>query len=176
MAGPILCLDISTVTGVAWGSPGDAAPDWRVWKLPKHISRGAVGMAFENELDKALDELKPCRLVYEAPLPPNLQSDAEGGFFTIGLALMAEACAARWEVPVISRSSQTFRKAVIGRVHLSDEEKRMRPRPTVKSLIVRPWIEGQGWDIPDHNACDAAVIWAYEVGTRHAEFRKRRAA
>jgi hypothetical protein len=174
--GGILCLDLSTETGWAYGHPGDPAPSWGVWKLPKHISRGAVGLAFENEFEGMLEAQKPVRVVYEAPLPPNLQSNADAGFFTIGLAFTTEACAARWEIPVFSRSSQTFRNAVIGRVYLTDEEKRAKPRLSVKTAIVAPWIAAQGWQITDHNAADAAVVWAYETGIRHTGFGKRRAA
>jgi len=174
--GGILCLDIATDTGWAYGLPGDPAPVWGVWRFPAHVSRGAAGAALEDELEKKLDEYQPCRLVFEAPLPANLQTNAASAFMLIGMAFATESCAHRCEVPVFSRSSDTFRNAVIGRSHLHDDEKRERPRPTVKTRIVAPRIAARGWKIPDHNAADAAVVWAYETGIRHAMFNKRRAA
>ena len=174
--GGILCLDLATDTGWAYGHPGDSAPAWGVWKLPRHLGRGAMCSAFQDALDKALDELKPSRLVYEAPLPANLQGNADAAFILIGLAFATDGCGSRWEVDTRSRSSDTFRNAVIGRSRLNDEEKRERPKKTVKTAIVAPWIQSMGWSITDHNAADAAVAWAYETGIRHANFNRRRVA
>ena len=174
--GGILFLDLALSTGWAYGHPGDARPTWGVCKLPGHISRGAAGMALENELDAHLDTLKPVRIGYEAPLPANLQTDAQSAFVLIGLAMLVESCAHRWSVPLVSRQSQQVRQAVIGRSYLTDEEKRSRPKPSVKKAIVLPWITKMGWSINQHDAADAAVGWAYEAGIRHPDFRKRRAA
>jgi hypothetical protein len=174
--GGVLCLDLATETGWAYGHPGDPAPAWGVWRLPKHVGRGAVCAAFEDELDRLLAELRPVRLVYEAPLPANLQGSADTAFILIGLAFATEGCGHRSELLTVSRSSGTFRNAVIGRSRLTDEEKRARPKLTVKTAIVAPWIAAQGWKITDHNGADAAVVWAYETGIRHAAFGRRRTA
>lgn len=123
-----------------------------------------------------LEQHKPARVVYEAPLPPNLQGDRETCYITYGLAVAAEACAWRAGIEVFSHSSTTIRSAVIGRAHLTEEEKRSRPRPTVKTAIVAPWIKAQGWNVPENNAADAVVCWAYACGMRHPGFGKRRAA
>jgi len=151
-------------------------PFWGVWKLPGHISRGVAGMALENELESCMETWRPSMLGYEAPLPPNLQTNAESARILIGLAMAAEISAARFEIPVISRSSQVYRTAVIGRSHLTDEEKAARPRMTVKSAIVAPWIRAHGWQITEHDAADAVVGLCYELGIRHSGFRKKKAA
>lgn len=174
--GLVLALDLSTTTGFAVGRPGDDPPKWGAIILPKEKGRGAVAASFEDWLDGMLEQHKPTRLVYEAPLPPNLQGDRETCYITYGLAVAAEACAWRAGIEVWSHSSQTIRTAVIGRAHLTEEEKRMRPRPTVKTAIVAPWIKSMGWDIQENNAADAVVVWAYATGFRHAGFGKRRAA
>lgn len=172
----VFALDLSTTTGWACGNVGDTPPQWGVVILPKDKGHGAVAATFEDWLDGMLEQHKPTRLVYEAPLPPNLQGDRETCYITYGLAVAAEACAWRAGIEVWSHSSQTIRTAVIGRAHLTEEEKRLRPRPTVKTAIVAPWLKSMGWDIQENNAADAAVVWAYACGLRHAGFGKRRAA
>lgn len=174
--GRVIALDLSTTVGFAIGRPGDSPPVWGAIILPKEKGRGAVCATFEDWLDATLEETRPSRLVYEAPLPPNLHNDAATAFYTYGLALAAEACAFRQGIEVFSHSSQTIRTAVIGRAHLTEVEKNTRPRPSVKKAIVLPWIIAQGWNVTEHNACDAIVAWAYATGTRHALFGKRRAA
>ena len=173
----VLALDLSTTTGWAVGKPGDNPPCWGAVILPKEKGRGAVAAAFEDWLDDMLDRYKPSRVVYEAPLPPNLQGDRETCYITYGLAVATEACAFRAGLhQPYSHSSTTIRSAVIGRAHLNEEEKRIRPRVTVKTAIVAPWIKAQGWEVPENNAADAVVVWAYSTGVRHSGFGKRRAA
>lgn len=174
--GGALGLDLAWACGWAYGLREDAAPEWGVWRLPGHVSRGSAIAALEDELERFLEEQSPLLVAYEAPLPPHLQTDANTAFILIGLSGAVEACCSRYNIPVISRSSTTYRSAVIGRAHLTDEEKRQKPRPTVKTAIVEPWIQSQGWSISDDNGRDAAVVWAYETGHRHPNFGRRRAA
>jgi len=180
--GGILCLDLGgNATGWAYGHIGDAAPSWGVWRPERRageldISRGQKGNTLETALDQIIEERRPSRIFYEAPLAADQQGNADTAFILIGLAMVVETTADRWGIPLRSRSSDTYRSAVIGRSRLTDAEKRTRPKPTVKTAIVAPWIESMGWNIPENNAADAAVIWAYETGIRHADFGKRRAA
>lgn len=173
----ILALDVALTVGFAYGHKEMDAPDWGVWVLPGHICRGAAIAALEEKLEEFIEAQQPALIAYEAPLPPNLQTDASSAFILLSLAGAVEASASRYGVRVISRSSTTYRTAVIGRARLTDEEKRLRhPRLSVKTAIVAPWVKAQGWDISDHNAADAAVVWAYEVGRRHPGFGRRGAS
>lgn len=174
--GKVLALDLSTETGWAFGRPGPGCPEWGFIELPKEESRAAVIARFEDWLDAAIDRLKPDAVVYEAPFGPQQQRDVLSCFYAYALAGATEACCFRAQVPFRSHSVETIRTAVLGRKTLTEDEKRMKPRVTVKTQIVAPWIKSQGWDISNHNSRDAAVVWAYATGYRHALFGKRRAA
>lgn len=144
--------------------------------LPKEAGHGAVCAAFEDWLDQFLENEKPDLVSYEAPLPPNLQGDRESCVYNYGLTFACEGSCWRAGLKPVSHSLDTLRGAVIGRTQLTKIEKAMRPRPSVKSLIIEPWVRAQGWNINEPNARDAAVVFAYETGIRHANFRKRRTA
>lgn len=173
--GKVLGLDLSSTVGFCWGRPGDV-PRWGARILPKQDGPGAVCAALEDWLDEFLAVEKPDVIGYEAPLPPMLQGDREACIYAYGLTFAAEACAWRAGIPCRAHSLDTLRGAVIGRTRLTDEEKAIRPRVSVKNAIIAPWVRSQGWDITDPDSRDAAVVWAYICGIRHAEFRKRRAA
>ena len=180
--GGILCLDLAGMaTGWAYGHPGDAAPSWGVWRPERRvgepdIGRGQKGHVLETALDDIIEDRRPVGIFYEAPLAADQQGNTDTAFILIGLAMIVEATADRWRIPVKSRGSGTYRSAVIGRSQLTEEERQVRPKLTVKTAIVAPWIASMGWDITDHNAADAAVIFAYETGIRHANFGRRRMA
>lgn len=175
-SGKVLGLDLSPVVGFCWGYAGDV-PRWGAVILPKEKGQGAVCAALEDWLDEFIENERPDAIAYEAPLPPNLQGDREACIYSYGLTFAAEGCAYRASILIRPHSLDTLRGAVIGRTRLTAEEKAIRnPRLTVKTAIVAPWVKSMGWDISDPDARDAAVVWAYAVGVRHAEFRKRRAA
>lgn len=174
--GKVLGLDLSPTVGWAFGRPGDREPRWGEYKLRKDISYGAVCADFEDWLDAFIAREKPDLISFEAPLAPDQQGSRESCVYNYGLPFAAQGCAHRASVPIISHSLDTLRSAVIGRTRLTDLEKRVRPQLSVKSAIIAPWVISQGWDISEPNARDAAVVWAYEIGVRHAGFGKRRAA
>ena len=171
----IVGLDLSPTIGFAVGYAGEV-PRWGAVKLPKDAGYGAVCAAFEDWLEQFLETEKPDLVVYEAPLAPDQQGDRESCVYAYGLAFAAMGSVWRAGIPIEWHGVDTLRGAVIGRTKLTAEEKRRRPRPTVKTLIVEPWIKAQGWDISHPDARDAAVVWAYSVGMRHPAFGRRRAA
>lgn len=173
--GLTLGLDLSPTLGWCLGRPGDV-PRWGSVILRKELGHGAVCAGFEDWFDTFLEEEKPETVAYEAPLPPNLQGDRESCIYNYGLTFAAEGCCHRIGIKSINHSLDTLRGAVIGRTKLTVAEKAIRPRPSVKTLIVAPWVASMGWDITHPDARDAAVVWAYEVGIRHANFGRRRAA
>jgi len=162
----VLFLDLSKHVGWAYGANPDVQPLWGVWRLPTGFELGRIFAAFENELLGALDTLQPRLVGMEAPLSANQQTDAFTAELQIGLAAIAECACYRWEKPLMRRSSGTIRSAVIGRARRTDAER--QARLDVKKAIVEPWCVARGWTITDHNARDAAVGWAYEMGIRHA--------
>ena len=174
--GLVLGLDLSPKVGWALGRPGDA-PRWGMRELPKEDGLGACCATFEDWLDEFLENERPDLISYEAPLAPDLQGSRETCEYNYGLPFAARGCAFRAQIEIVSHSIDTLRGAVIGRTRLTEDEKRVRPRLTVKKAIIEPWVRSMGWSIGDDNARDAAVVWGYEVGMRHEMFgRKRRPA
>lgn len=173
--GRVLGLDLSPTFGWCFGRPGDS-PRWGARDLRKDISYGAVCANLEDWLDDFLTLEKPDLISFEAPLAPDDQGSRESCVYNYGLPFAAQGCAHRAQIPIVSHSLDTLRGAVIGRTRLTDIEKRVRPHLTVKTAIVAPWVKSMGWEISEPNARDAAVVWAYECGIRHANFGKRRVA
>lgn len=172
--GGVFWIDAATKVGWAYGMPTWDAPEWGVWQLPDGPDLGRKLVAFDNALCDAFDKYRPSLFGIEAPLPAGGQTNAHTARMLIGMAAVAEVCAYRWEVRYVERSSTTVRAAVIGRSRRSDEDK--AAGLDVKDAIVAPWIKAQGWKISDHNARDAAVGWAYEIGMRAGAPRVTKAA
>lgn len=173
--GRVLALDLATVCGWAAGRPGDSPPAWGAVILPREHGRGAVCAAYEDWLDGRIAELAPALVAYEAPLNPHQQRDRESCFFAFGLAMATEGCAWRAGVECRPYALDTIRSAVLGRKTLTEEEKAIRPRVSVKTAIVAPFISSLGWAVPQPDAADALIVWLYATGHRHAGFRKRAA-
>lgn len=169
----IVGLDLSPTVGWCAGYAGEV-PRWGALVLPKEAGHGAVCAAFEDWFDQFIEAEKPDVIVYEAPLAPDQQGDRESCVYNFGLTFAAEGCAYRVGTEIRSHSLDTLRGAVIGRTKLTSGEKAIRPRLSVKTAVVAPWVKSMGWDIINPDARDAAVVWAYSTGIRHADFGKRR--
>ncbi|MEJ0017511.1 MAG: hypothetical protein WDN25_13290 [Acetobacteraceae bacterium] len=172
--GGVLFLDLSRTVGWAYGADPEAEPLWGVWRLPAGFELGRVFASYENELLRAFEEYGPAKVGMEAPLPASQQTDAFTAELQIGLAAITECACYRWDKPLMRRSSQTIRSAVIGRAHRTDAER--QARIDVKKAIVEPWVAARGWRITDHNSRDAAVGLAYELGVRHVRQGRRQRA
>jgi hypothetical protein len=168
-------LDLSRAgTGFAYGDSLDRPPVTGVWKLPgDEYEHGRTWAALDNELGTLLKLVRPLLVGIEAPLPPRFQTTPESGRLAFGLTATAEQTCYRFSIECRLVKSETARSKVIGRAHLDEHEK--RARETVKTAIVAPWVRSMGWDIPNHNAADAAVGWAFLIGHRYVKPKKRAA-
>jgi len=156
--GGILALDLSQTTGWAYGGIGDRTPACGCWRLPYEGGEGGRFAAFENELVDAMDALQPGSLVLEAPL----SFQALLGISTMKvmaqqLALRGIAYAEAWRarVPISEVSSDIVRLALLGQSRFA--------KGTVKREVVA-YCKARGWRVPDHNAADACLTWAWHVG------------
>jgi hypothetical protein len=163
--GGILFLDLSRAgTGWAYGDI-HAPPRTGVWRLPgDETSFGRTWAALDNELAAFLKLIRPLKVGIEAPLPPRYQTTPESGRLAFGLTATAEQTCYRFEIECVLVRADTARSKVIGRAHLSDDER--RAKRTVKEAIVAPWVRQIGWEVADHNAADACVGLAYLLGYR----------
>lgn len=160
--GGVLFLDLSLSVGFAVGPPDMLAtgPVWGVWRLPTLPDLGRRLCAFENELCDAIHKYQPSVIGIEAPMMGG-KGSAHTAELLLCLSGVAEMVAYRWERRFTRRSSQSLRAQVCGRARVGEDDD-----GDVKQVIVEPWVRSMGWKITDHNARDASVGWAYEIGVR----------
>jgi crossover junction endodeoxyribonuclease RuvC len=147
--GGILALDLSTRTGWAYGLPG-AVPVTGVWMLPSYaIDPGRCLAALGNEFADAIWLHQPTQVWVEAPLSLSGQTHANTAMQQFQLdGVVLETCY-RWERPVRRAHAGTVRKAVLGRGN------------NVSKDDVVAWAVARGIAVADHNAADAAMLWAH---------------
>lgn len=155
--GGVLALDLSSRVGWAYGAIDTAVPAFGVWALPRIGGEGARFAAFENELAEAMEDLQPGRIVLEAPMSLR----ALCGVSTLHvvaqqLTLRGIAYAEAWRasVPISEISSDMVRFAMLGQSRFA--------KGTVKREVVA-YCRARGWRVPDHNAADACLVWAWET-------------
>jgi Holliday junction resolvasome RuvABC endonuclease subunit len=149
--GGIFALDLSSQVGWAYGRPGQR-PVNGTWVLPHIGGSGARFASFENELAAAVELYDPAHLVVEAPLPLPAQNNADVAKQQLGLRAFVLAEGYRASIPVHEVDAYTVRKDLFGTGRF--------PKGRVKEVVFK-WARGQGFDVPDHNAADACVLFAY---------------
>lgn len=164
--GGILFLDLSTHVGWVYGHPADnVVPLWGCLDLPE----GGYGHVFNslmNALEDLLDAHQPARVGIEDIISQRHNSTYTARL-TAGLHAVTDLVCYQADLNLERVSVDHIRKTVIGRARLTALEKAVKPKLTVKSQIVEPWIEAHGWgEIEDHNSRDAAVGFAYLTGVR----------
>jgi Holliday junction resolvasome RuvABC endonuclease subunit len=156
----VLALDLSGMVGWCVGPVGALVPEFGAWPLPPWSSPDELGRtiaSYENELLRAFDKYDPVRVAIEAPF---LTSSAGGKTNAhtmtqqIGLYTATLAAAYRWKVWPVQHASSTVRAKVIGRGRFAQGEAKE---------AVTAWCYRKGWQVPDHNAGDAAVLWQFET-------------
>jgi hypothetical protein len=155
--GGVLALDLSGMVGWAYGQIEDRTPAFGCWRLPHEGGEGGRYAAFEDELIAAMETLQPGRLVLEAPMPLG----ALCGVSTLKvvaqqLTLRGIAYAEAWRAsaPISEISADAVRFAMLGQSRFA--------KGTVKREVLA-YCKRQGWKVPDHNAGDACLTWAWET-------------
>ena len=172
--GGILGLDLSSVSGYAYGGIEDAAPLCGTWVLPE-TPPGVFGpryAAFENELIDALNRWRPALVMVEAPMRLYAQTKKRGTEAAArqqyGLHAYAEGECARAKVRIGEVDVTEARDRTIGR-------RRWQVAGTDTKQNVVSWCFARGWAPADHNAADACVIWQYACDRERAKLRRARA-
>lgn len=162
----VLFLDLSKHVGWAFGVSPDVVPLWGGKDLPDEGGYGHVFNAFMNALEDLLDEHKPSRVGIEDIISQRHNSTYTARL-TAGLHAIADLVCYQNDIQPERVSVDRIRSAVIGRCRLTALERAVRPKLTVKTQIVEPWINAHGWgEIASHDARDAAVGFAYLTGIR----------
>lgn len=163
--GGILWLDLSHDCGWAYGTMDAERPLTGVWPFNRHLDVGPVLAAFESvALVPAIKAYRPSLIGIEAALPPKVQSSTHSAELLIGMAGVTAKVCHQAGIRFVRRSVSQVRSQVIGRCQRTSDE--TAAGIDVKTAIVLPWIAAQGWGPMNHNAADAAVGWAFEVGRR----------
>lgn len=154
----VLALDLSTYVGWAIDPSSDGAPPiMGTEKLPtvaegEHY--GPTFFAFRRWLSSAISVHQPQLVAFEAPL---LATGVQGhsteltGRLLIGLASHCEEVAFELHREVVEANLQSVRKFFCGHGHAKK-----------KDVLARCY--SLDWMPRDHNAADAAALWAY---TKH---------
>ena len=165
--GGLLFLDLSLHTGWVYGGREHIAAPGPLWGK-FNIDEPTLGkrmFALDCELSDLIHRYNPGKVGIEAPLRVVKNRSGHAAELLFCLAGQSEATCVRWEKPFFKSEFDKTRNAVLGRRHMNDLE--TAAGLTVKSAIVAPWVERMGWDIPDEDARDAAVGWAFEMGIRY---------
>jgi Holliday junction resolvasome RuvABC endonuclease subunit len=168
--GGVLALDLSSMTGWAYGVPGAPRPLTGVWKLPTHLGMGASYAALENELADFISDWQVAEVIMEAPLGEAMKAAGEGrkneasARQQLGLAALVLSECYRQDVPCLEEHVNTVRKAVLGTGRL--------PRVQAKAAVMT-YCARMGWTVVDDNAGDAAILWAYRTSVIRTRQRAR---
>jgi hypothetical protein len=162
LMGGILALDLAGVVGWAYGHLTDRDPAFGTWHLPHMGGEGARYAAFENELAEAMDRLAPTKMILEAPLSfaallgvSNMRVMCQQ--YTLRGIALAEAWRASCAPSEVS--ADRVRQEMLGQSRFAKD--------TVKREVVR-YCWRSGWRVPDHNAGDACLVWAWYRSQLHA--------
>lgn len=150
--GGVLALDLSSVTGVAYGPMDAKNPTFGTWHLPHIGGEGARYAAFENVLADAMDYLQPRKLVLEAPLPLPAMNNRRSAFQQITLRGISYSEAWRASCAVFEIDAMSVRLGMLGQSRFAKD--------TVKREVVRFCLR-RGLKVPDHNAADSVLLWLW---------------
>lgn len=155
----ILCFDLASVTGCAYGRPGTPPTT-----LSVDLGKGqAENLRFAKALrlvDGMIREHKPDLVVIEAPVKGPRASP-----FLIGLVAIVRACCAVRGVPVETYEIATVRKHFIGHnltsasfQHLPVNRRKAAARKEIKEAVIGQ-CRALGWDVKNDDEADAAALY-----------------
>lgn len=152
-----IALDLATQCGYAIGAPGETPIHGSASLRSSSTHAGAKMCVLIDWLAPHIEEHRPVRIIYEAPLLMMPKSDDRGSGGNaatmenlIGMAKMVDMLACRWDVPVVKTASSTVRKFFVGHGRPKD------PKMAVVNECIR-----RGWNPRDDNDADALATLAY---------------
>lgn len=156
-SGGVLSLDLAGTIGWAYGTLDDINPTCGCWVLPRKMIEGGRFVALENMLAGAVDTLRPSEIIVEASL--SLQALARSSNIRITcqqltLRGIAHMEAYRANIPISEVTSFDVRRDIIGVGRFKKGEAKDEVMAACRLF---------GWDVPDHNAADACLTWAWRT-------------
>jgi hypothetical protein len=152
----ILALDLATVTGWAFGNPGEQPVFGSIRFGKTSPTHGEIAAAAIEWMIGKLDEVKPHLIVFEQPLPPNFT----GGHTTLntsmvlmGLPFLLSGIAYKLGIfNVTSATVSQVRNCFLG--------ENLKSAQAEKLTLAR--CQHLGWAPKDHNEADALALWCYQ--------------
>jgi Holliday junction resolvasome RuvABC endonuclease subunit len=153
----IVALDIATNMGVSIGKAGAAPTSYSV-----DLGRGQTDdLRFSKALaitSSLLAEHKPDLVAIEAPI-----GGPSTSHLLVGLAACVRGCVANRGVRLVSYHSGSVRKHFLGKVLTVRDFPALtkgKAKAAIKNEVVKR-CKLLGWDVPDHDAADAAALFDY---------------
>lgn len=148
------------MTGWCYGPPGTEVPEFGTIHMPLEGGEGCRFAAFENELIGLLERHEPSHIYAESPLPLAAMNNRASAWQQLGLRAFVRSNGYRYSIPVGELSADLVRTEILGFA-------RAPGRPDAIKAHVVLWCRRQGWRVPDHNAGDACLLWAWVARRRN---------
>jgi hypothetical protein len=148
----VMAVDLSSHCGWASGKPG-STPRFGVWELPSIADAGRQAGAFADVFADAITVHKPRLVILEVDINLHRHNPAGTAEQQIGMAYLAGLICWRREVTMKRATASDARSAVLGRARW--------PEKGDAKAAVLAWCRQQGWDVLNHNAADALVLWQF---------------
>jgi len=152
----ILALDLATVTGWAFGAPGEQPQSGVIRFGRGNATHGQIAAEAIAWFIEFLGEMKPTQIVFEQPLPPNFtggHTTLNTALVTMGLPFLMQGIAYKlgmFNVAAVRVSD--IRNFFIGENMKSEEAKR----------LTFERCQRLGFEPKDDNASDALALWCYQ--------------
>lgn len=164
----ILALDIATNTGIAVGSAGGVPTCWS-----ENLGKAPDERRFSNVLrltSSLIATHEPDFVAVEAAV-----GGPKTSHYLVGLLACVRGCAANRDIPVEAMHLGSIRKHFLGKAYTT------RDFPGLSHAKAKMAIKGEvmkrcallGWDVPNHDAADAAALWDFACATRARDYQAK---
>ena len=147
-----LALDLSTSIGWALGAPYET-PRHGIWALGKHGDCGRYFSSLANQLEQAIQVMRPDLIIFEAPLPPaapkSIRSSTHTVRVLVGLAAVTEMICYEAKVKCEEADVREARQLVLGK------------QPTRGKQTIVDWCRARGLEPGTDDAADALLLLQY---------------
>jgi Holliday junction resolvasome RuvABC endonuclease subunit len=154
--GGVLALDLGSTIGWAYGQLEWVEPWTGHITTPMIGGQGARFQVLDTELIKMIEKWRPAKIAMESPLPPQSQSDTNAALILYGMRAIVVLLAHGFSIPISSISADLARNDLMGFSRIPGGKK-----GAIKDAVMA-WVkQRKGWKVWNHNAADAAMIWAW---------------
>jgi hypothetical protein len=155
MPGPVLALDLASVSGWAVGEPGAKPEHGSIRFASAGASHEAIFAAAYNWTQRMINTYEPGLIVWEAPMPTSFSR----GMTTTNVTTLLYGLPAVIGTASYLRKIYNVRKANTKdvRMHfIGSNPKRAKAKP----MVIRQ-CRAMGWDVVDDNEADALATHSY---------------